>query len=276
VEQELSIRLDFIHDRFQLAEPAAAVLGKTELKSSLSASRDWPAVEGNRRSTNHYLLAKRLFDIAIATLCGFALAPVMLLLAVAVMVDVGHPIIFWQQRPGIRGKPIKVLKFRTMRAARDAEGRRLSDAERLSPVGRLLRRMRLDELPQIYNVLLGQMSMIGPRPLLPVDQSPRFAGRLEMRPGLTGWAQINGGRHLSIHDKAALDLWYVQNASIGVDFRILFMTARTVLFGERINSPAIREAWRALGRTPPADRDTTEMIDRPSLEVLARSGLDTV
>lgn len=278
VEQELDIRLDLIHDRFRLDDPGATALDNAESDIGLRASCDWLSIatESNRQTSHAYLLGKRCFDILVATLCIFAFAPLMLLLAAVVLLDVGHPIIFWQQRPGTRGIPIKVLKFRTMRSARDAEGRRLSDAERLSPVGLFLRRMRLDELPQIYNVLLGQMSMIGPRPLLPIDQSPRFIGRLQMRPGLTGWAQINGGRRLSIHDKAALDLWYVKNASIGIDCRILFMTVRTVLFGERINRTAIREAWRALGPAPDAGQDAMEMIGSPSLETLASSTLDRI
>jgi len=276
-EQELNIRLDLIHDWFRLDDPAATTLEKAEPNTGLTAPHGWLTipVESHPQTSRAYLLGKRCFDITIATLCVFAFAPLMLLLAAIVLLDVGHPIIFWQQRPGTRGRPIKVLKFRTMRSARDAEGRRLSDAERLSPVGLFLRRMRLDELPQIYNVLLGQMSMIGPRPLLPIDQSPRFIGRLQMRPGLTGWAQINGGRHLSIHDKAALDLWYVKHASIGIDCWILFMTVRTVLFGERINRTAIREAWRALGPTPDAGQDAIEMIGLPPIESPVNSTLDT-
>lgn len=265
-ERELNIRLDLIHDRFRLDDPGATALDDAGSHHALRSSREWPTItaESNRQTSHAYLLGKRCFDIIIATLCTFAFAPLMLLLAAVVLLDVGHPIIFWQQRPSTRGMPIKVLKFRTMRSARDAQGRRLSDAERLSSVGLFLRRMRLDELPQIYNVLLGQMSLIGPRPLLPIDQSPRFIGRLQMRPGLTGWAQINGGRRLSIPDKAALDLWYVKNASFGIDCRILFMTVRTVLFGERINRTAIREAWLALGHTPAIDKDSMELNDAPS------------
>lgn len=139
-----------------------------------------------------------------------------------------------------------------MGPARDQQGRQLSDAERLSFLGRFLRRVRLDELPQVYNVLIGQMSLVGPRPLLPADQSPAATARLELRPGLTGWAQIKSGRHLSIDDKAALDLWYVKNASFGLDVAILLGTARTILFGERVDRHAIRQAWHALGGEPPS------------------------
>jgi lipopolysaccharide/colanic/teichoic acid biosynthesis glycosyltransferase len=193
---------------------------------------------------------KRAFDIAASMVSAICLAPLMLMVGAAVLVDVGYPIIFWQQRPGALGRPIRVLKFRTMRAARNADGARLSDLERLSVVGKFLRRMRLDELPQIYNVLAGEMSLVGPRPLLPIDQSHDFRARLELKPGLTGWAQINGGRHLSINDKAVLDLWYVKNACFSLDIQILFKTARTVLLGERVNPQAVSEAWRALDFSP--------------------------
>jgi lipopolysaccharide/colanic/teichoic acid biosynthesis glycosyltransferase len=198
-----------------------------------------------------YFKWKRLLDLSAALLCILCLAPIMLLVAVVVLLDVGYPVIFWQQRPGILGRPIKVLKFRTMRAARDQQGQRFADEERLSAIGRFLRLVRLDELPQIYNVLIGEMSFVGPRPLLPKDQSPGAVARLCIRPGLTGWAQIHGGRHLSMHDKAALDLWYVKNASFALDFAILVSTFRILLFGERVDLGAIRTAWRELGCEPP-------------------------
>jgi lipopolysaccharide/colanic/teichoic acid biosynthesis glycosyltransferase len=205
-----------------------------------------------------YLRWKRVLDSAAAIFCIVFLAPLMVFVGLIVLFDAGYPPIFWQQRPGALGKPIKVLKFRTMGSARDQQGRHLTDAERISVVGRFLRRVRLDELPQVYNVLFGQTSLVGPRPLLPADQSPGASARLGLRPGLTGWAQINGGRYLSIHDKAALDLWYVKNASFGLDVAILLSTARTILFGERIDRHAIREAWRELGCEPPGTLGTQE------------------
>jgi lipopolysaccharide/colanic/teichoic acid biosynthesis glycosyltransferase len=153
----------------------------------------------------------------------------MLLVGVIVMLDVGYPPIFWQQRPGARGRPIRILKFRTMGPARDRNRQALTDLQRVSRFGLFLRRLRLDELPQVYNVLLGHMSLVGPRPLLPIDQPESSTARLSLRPGLTGWAQIKGGRHLSIADKAALDLWYIENASFALDMRILANTVRMVL-----------------------------------------------
>jgi hypothetical protein len=122
----------------------------------------------------------------------------------------------------------------------------LSDTERQSRLGRFLRRIRLDELPQLYNILVGDMSFVGPRPLLPVDQSPAFAARLAVRPGLTGWAQIKGGRELTASDKAALDIWYLRKASLWLDLRILFGTVAVIWQGEMTDFNAIRQAWREL------------------------------
>ncbi|MFT3731659.1 MAG: sugar transferase [Hyphomicrobium sp.] len=199
---------------------------------------------------NPYLRWKRLIDASVALLCIICFAVPMLIVFLAVLLDVGFPVIFWQQRPGALGRPIKVLKFRTMGPARDREGRTLTDDQRVSNMGRVLRRLRLDELPQVYNVLLGHMSLVGPRPLLPVDQPSAPSARLRLRPGLTGWAQIKGGRHISSEDKAALDLWYIKNASCALDLKILAHTVRMVLFGERVDRTAIRQAWQALQNDP--------------------------
>ena len=121
----------------------------------------------------------------------------MVLAAVLVGASVGLPVLFWQQRPGLGGRPFRVYKFRTMRAAHSSDGRRLSDKERVSQMGTLMRRLRLDELPQLFNIFRGDMSFIGPRPLLPCDQSDAYRARLLVRPGLTGWAQVVGGRDIS-------------------------------------------------------------------------------
>ena len=259
VARDLKVRIDILHDRFGLDEATVPINMNPVLAATDGLRATKPiAIPASPHAQQSYARCKRLFDIATATIAATCLAPFAILTAAIVLVDVGYPFIFWQQRPGARGKPIRVLKFRTMRPAHSPEGRTLSDAERLSAIGQFLRRTRVDELPQIINVLLGDMSIIGPRPLLPIDQSPRFVARLEMRPGLTGWAQVNGGRHLTIQDKAALDLWYVMNASFRLDFRILLLTARTIVFGECVNQSAIREAWRALGLPPHADADASD------------------
>jgi lipopolysaccharide/colanic/teichoic acid biosynthesis glycosyltransferase len=134
-----------------------------------------------------------------------------------------------------------------MRAAHDKRRVRIPDEQRFSVIGQILRRARLDELPQLYNVLIGDMSLIGPRPLLPCDQAPEYAARLSVRPGITGWAQVNGGRVISTSDKLILDVWYVQNASLVLDLSIIFRTVKMVLFGDRINTDAVNEARNSFG-----------------------------
>lgn len=193
-----------------------------------------------------YWRVKRTLDVMVSLAGLIVLAPVLVLVALLVALDVGLPVVFAQQRPGLGGWPFRLIKFRTMGASHDADGRRLTDAERLSAIGRFLRRTRLDELPQLYHVLTGDMSFIGPRPLLPVDQSPDYALRLLVRPGITGWAQVIGGRDIAPLDKAALDVWYVQNASLRLDVEILLRTVPLLLFGERISRAAIETAWRDL------------------------------
>jgi lipopolysaccharide/colanic/teichoic acid biosynthesis glycosyltransferase len=133
-----------------------------------------------------------------------------------------------------------------MRAPHKKDKTRLPDEQRSSTIGKIIRRTRLDELPQLYNVLVGDMSLIGPRPLLPCDQSSDYAARLLVRPGITGWAQVNGGREISTSDKLSLDLWYVRNASFIVDLAIALRTVKMVLFGDRINTEAVAQARRSL------------------------------
>jgi lipopolysaccharide/colanic/teichoic acid biosynthesis glycosyltransferase len=176
-------------------------------------------------------IVKRIIDVFGAVLLTFVLAPATVLVGFIVALDVGFPVIFWQQRPGLNGRPFKLYKFRTMRAPHDQCKKRIPDDERSSAIGQLIRRIRLDELPQLYNVLIGNMSLIGPRPLLPRDQSPEYAARLCVRPGITGWAQVNGGRIISTSDKLILDIWYIKNASLRLDLSIALRTAKMILFG---------------------------------------------
>ncbi len=193
-----------------------------------------------------YWWIKRAFDVVGALVLITLLLPIMPLLVLLVALDVGFPIMFWQQRPGLGGRSFKVYKLRTMGAAHDANGRRVADSERLSNIGRFLRRTRLDEVLQLVPILVGQMSFIGPRPLLPVDQSAAYSARLVVRPGLTGWAQVMGGREINAGDKAALDVWYVKNASLKLDIEILLRTIPMVIFGERVSRAAVRRAWAEL------------------------------
>lgn len=199
--------------------------------------------ERDQLKANPYWRLKRSIDVLAALILIVLLAPVMIVIAVLAAMDVGHPILFWQQRPGLAGRPFRIYKLRTMKASHDESGRHMPDRERLTSIGRFLRRTRLDELPQLFHILWGQMSFVGPRPLLPVDQPVGYAARLLVRPGLTGWAQVRGGRHLSAVDKAALDIWYVRNASFRLDLEILVRTVVMVLLGEKPDAEAIRKAW---------------------------------
>lgn len=182
---------------------------------------------------------KRLFDLLLVTAMLPLLLPVMAVVAILVRRRMGAPVIFRQQRPGKDGQPFQMLKFRTMRDAVGSDGRPLADAERLTDLGRFLRASSLDELPELWNVLKGEMSLVGPRPLL-MDYLPLYdaeqARRHEVRPGVTGWAQVNGRNALTWNEKFALDVWYVDNRSLWLDFRILLMTAGKVLRRDGISA----------------------------------------
>lgn len=195
-----------------------------------------------------YWRMKRAIDLVGAACLAIVLAPLGAVIAALVAIDVGIPVTFWQQRPGALGRPFRMCKFRTMTDAHDGAGMRIPDEQRVTALGRILRRTRLDELPQLYNILRGEMSFVGPRPLLPADQPAQPSARLAVRPGLTGWAQVAGGRTISASDKAALDAWYIANASLALDLRIIIRTAGIVVSGDRVNPTAIRRAWVDLRR----------------------------
>jgi lipopolysaccharide/colanic/teichoic acid biosynthesis glycosyltransferase len=183
---------------------------------------------------------KRCFDVCVAAVALVLLAIPLLLLALLVRVKLGKPVLFSQLRPGMRGKPFRMIKFRTMTDARGPDGALLPDAQRLTSFGRFLRSTSLDELPELWNVLKGDMSLVGPRPLLmeylPL-YTPEQARRHEVRPGVTGWAQVNGRNALSWEEKFAHDVWYVDHASVLLDIRILWMTVRKVLVRDGISAP---------------------------------------
>jgi lipopolysaccharide/colanic/teichoic acid biosynthesis glycosyltransferase len=183
---------------------------------------------------------KRGFDIVGAASGLLLLSPVTALTAVAVRLSMGAPIFFRQQRPGRDARPFVLLKFRTMRDAQGANGKPLPDEARATRTGRVLRSLSLDELPQLWNVLRGDMSLVGPRPLL-MQYLARYnvhqARRHEVLPGITGWAQVNGRNHLSHEERFELDLWYVDNWSPRLDAKILWLTLRTVLRRSGVSSP---------------------------------------
>ena len=170
---------------------------------------------------------KRLFDLVVALVGLLLLWPLLLVLAVMVALRLGRPVLFTQERPGKDGHPFLMYKFRTMTEERDQDGKLLPDGERLPPFGRLLRSSSLDELPELFNVLKGDMSLVGPRPLLMeyLDRyTPEQARRHQMRPGITGWAQVNGRNAISWEERFKLDVWYVDNRSFLLDLKILAMT----------------------------------------------------
>jgi sugar transferase EpsL len=193
---------------------------------------------------------KRIFDLVL-TIPGLILtSPLFGLLALSVRLRMGKPVLFRQLRPGYRGEPITVYKFRTMKDAHDAEGTLLPDAERLTALGRFLRSFSLDELPELFNVLRGEMSLVGPRPLL-MQYLDRYtqeqARRHDVLPGMTGWAQIHGRNVLDWEGKFRLDVWYVDNWSLGLDIKILLLTLWKVLTREGISQPGHATAEEFFG-----------------------------
>lgn len=253
IEKRTSIRVDILSDRLGLEVVPGNDAGGADSAAGGEKTEDLAMfrIESTyleSLASRPYWRVKRALDILGAAGLSIVLSPLILVIAIVVALDAGLPMGFWQQRPGLGGRPFKLYKFRTMSPAHDKNGQRIPDDERLSVIGRLLRRTRFDELPQLFNILLGDMSFVGPRPLLPNDQPAEYRTRLLVRPGLTGWAQVHGGREVSAGDKAALDVWYVCNASFLLDLGILARTVPMVLLGERCNGTAIQRAWADLTR----------------------------
>jgi sugar transferase EpsL len=194
--------------------------------------------------------SKRVLDIVLILIGSVIAIPVMAILALLVWIFHGRPVLFRHRRPGYRGLPFTLYKFRTMRELHGLDGKPMPDAERLTAFGRFLRALSLDELPELYNVLRGEMSLVGPRPLL-MQYLDRYtalqARRMMAPPGMTGWAQVNGRNNVSWEDKFALDVWYVDHWSIWLDLKILLMTPFKVLRREGINHPGNATAMEFLG-----------------------------
>ncbi len=252
MEQAGSIELQFLSEQLGFIDgpqkPSSAIAAKKS-QSDSQVSFEIPAKDLNAIARRKYWRIKRYIDVVAASFLIIGLAPIIALVGIAVAINIGLPVAFWQQRPGLGGRPFRLLKLRSMSPARSPEGYRRSDEARTSRFGNFLRKTRLDELPQLFNILKGDMSFIGPRPLLPRDQSKAHRARLFVRPGLTGWAQVVGGREVSAEDKAALDVWYVQNASLSLDLKIVLRTIPMVIFGETTCSNTISSAWQDLGRS---------------------------
>ena len=182
---------------------------------------------------------KRIFDIFASTLALILLSPVIAITAYFIHKKLGSPVLFLQVRPGLKGKPFEMIKFRTMKDAVDKHGKSLPDSERLTSFGAKLRSTSLDELPGLWNVLKGDMSLVGPRPLL-MEYLPLYNQdqnrRHDVRPGVTGWAQINGRNAIGWNEKFKLDVWYVDNQSLWLDIKIIFLTIKKVLVKEGISA----------------------------------------
>jgi len=202
-------------------------------------------------------MIKRIFDIVASFVGLIVLSPVIAITAWQIKRKLGSPVLFRQVRSGLNGAPFEMIKFRTMRDAHDADGNPLPDSERMTPFGSFLRSTSLDELPELLNVLKGEMSIVGPRPLL-IEYLPLYTAeqfrRHEARPGVTGWAQINGRNALSWEKKFALDVWYVDNQSLLLDTKIIFKTVRKVVVRDGISADGEVSVSKFTGVSKPIDR----------------------
>ena len=193
---------------------------------------------------------KRIIDILGAVLGLLLFSPILAIVAYKIRRDMGSPVLFRQARPGRHGNPFQMIKFRSMRDAIDTNGRPLPDAERLTKLGKFLRSSSLDELPELWNVLMGDMSLVGPRPLL-VEYLPLYtleqSRRHEVRPGITGWAQVNGRNAISWEEKFQLDVWYVDHCSLWLDIKILWLTVKKVLLRDGISAAGEATIPRFIG-----------------------------
>lgn len=201
-------------------------------------------------------MLKRLLDIVIASSALVLLSPVYTFVAYKVRKNLGSPVLFRQVRPGLKGKPFEMIKFRSMKDAVDAQGNPLPDSERLTPFGQMLRSSSLDEMPELWNVLKGEMSIVGPRPLL-MEYLPLYneqqAKRHNVRPGITGYAQVNGRNAISWEKKFELDTWYVENRSLWLDFKIMLKTVQKVLSKDDISAEGEATISKFTGTSEPKD-----------------------
>lgn len=211
-------------------------------KCGVVPSEPAPAELSEAPSKTHALRVKRAADICVSLLAIILCLPLLVFTALFVLFDAGLPVVFWQRRVGLNGRPIVVHKFKRMRNPVDSAGRAVAAQDRCSRVGEFLCATRLDELLQLFDILRGDMSLVGPRPLLPIDQPADPSLRLSVRPGLTGWAQVHGGKLVTVEEKNALDDWYVRNASLKLDAEIIWRTFSIVLSGDERDDERLSEA----------------------------------
>jgi lipopolysaccharide/colanic/teichoic acid biosynthesis glycosyltransferase len=236
------------------------MIGVTEWQPSLAAVAAEPVASSF--AVPSYFRVKRWIDIVGSFALIVIFAPLFLVAGLLVLLDVGRPILFWQERLGWKGRAFLVYKFRTLRAPFDSAGNRMEQNRQPSAIGHFLRATRIDELPQLLNVLLGDMSLIGPRPLLPEDQPSNTSIRLAVRPGITGWAQLNGGKLVSKEEKEKMDEWYIRNASLRLDARIAAMTMKWMLTSRLSSVEALADTAQVQQRAA-AERD--QAVSAPSV-----------
>jgi lipopolysaccharide/colanic/teichoic acid biosynthesis glycosyltransferase len=231
-----------------------------------------PVVEASGAPGRAFLIFKRAFDFSVSLAISVAFLPVIVAIVFAVFINLGWPVIFWQKRLGYRGRPFVIYKFRTRRAPFDRRGEYVPEGQRASRVGDVLRRTRLDELPQLWHVFKGEMSFVGPRPLLPIDQPRNSRLRLTVKPGITGWAQIRGGARLGAEEKGEFDDWYVNHASFGLDLWIIARTIHSVIFGDKITAPQPdpQKLSRSERKASQIEADAAGLSDRRQ-ELVSRS-----
>jgi lipopolysaccharide/colanic/teichoic acid biosynthesis glycosyltransferase len=262
VSRDRSITVEILPEHLLLTRPAKQLaLEATKVVSE--------PVEATKRP---FWKSNRLLNIALAAVIMILAAPVAAVVAILALIDVGYPVVFWQQRVGRLGRPLHVYKFRTMRAPFDRKGNLVPESERLSRLGRFLRAARLDEIPQLWNILSGSMSVVGPRPLLPVDQPKTFSLRLQVTPGLTGLAQISGGKLISVEEKAALDEHYVRHASPFLDLKILLNTVWVMFSGDVRNEEVIAAAL-AEKRARAETKQDFAPAPRPAIKEIKPEGI---
>jgi lipopolysaccharide/colanic/teichoic acid biosynthesis glycosyltransferase len=247
LQSDASIEVDFLTEQGGIVQhladdPAARPSRAAALPFKNTADAD--IILAQRRN---YWTLKGAIDVGVASLLLVILTPVMAAVGLSVRLGIGSPVIFWQRRVGQNGASFFVFKFRTLLAPGDGHGERPDEPGRFSRLGSFLRRTRLDEIPQLLNVLRGDMSIIGPRPLLPVDQPPSVGIRLAVRPGITGWAQVHGGNLITPEEKNTLDEYYIRNASFWLDVKILAKTAKVLLIGD---GPRLKIVERTLRTIP--------------------------
>jgi lipopolysaccharide/colanic/teichoic acid biosynthesis glycosyltransferase len=233
------------------------MIGVTEQRLSNVAVTSQPVPQKPSFVLPSFFRLKRWIDVVGSLILIVLCFPILMIAGVLVLLEVGRPILFWQERLGWKGRSFLIYKFRTLRAPFDSEGNPTLEGRRPLAIGRFLRATRIDELPQLLNVLLGDMSLIGPRPLLPEDQPSNASIRLSVRPGISGWAQVNGAKLVTKEEKEKLDEWYVRNASMWVDLQIIMMTIKVILKGRVSSEEILADTEQVRSRNIDSERTTT-------------------